>query len=188
MSVIFFSCVTYNNKLTTNQQQMAKLAHKSVHVLHLLLIGPFLAYVGLYGKKCSGLCFNVMTFLGFFVMVYHAYRLYHEMNKDITINTVGSAIKNTINNVGGQFIGKDNAGNNVVSDEDGNVTVVSDEGEVVHQNNNKALESANQAINNSQNNVSELVSESANNVVNSVGDVTGTMANALANHPLVSSN
>lgn len=142
---------------------------KSVHVLHLLLIGPYLTYIGLTGKKCSQMCFNVMTGVGIFVMVYHAYGLYLDMNREVSVTGIGNAVKNTINNIGGQFLGKDNQGNNVVADDDGNVAVVDEAGNVVAANNNKALESANQAMmnNNAANNAGNNV---ANNAGNNVGN------------------
>ena len=119
---------------------------KSVNVIHLLLIGPFLVYVGLNGKKASSLTFNILTGLGLLVMVYHGYKLYEKMNKDISPHVVGGAIKNTIDNVRNQIVGKDNAGNNVVVDQSGNVAVVDKNGTVVAMNDDNANRSANQAM------------------------------------------
>lgn len=122
------------------------LKSSSINVIHLLLIGPMLTYVGMNGRKCSSLCFNILTAMGVIVMVYHAYRLYVGMNKEVTLQGVGSALTNTISNVSNQVIGKDNAGNNVVLDESGNVAVVNNNGDVLNMNNEAANESANQAM------------------------------------------
>lgn len=126
------------------------LSPKSINVIHLLLIGPYLTYMGLNGRKCSPLCFKILASVGVVVMLYHGYKLYQRMNGEITINGVGSAVTNTISNVSGQIIGQDNAGNNVVVDEVGNVAVVDNNGKNVAQNNAQVTESVNQAMNNSQ--------------------------------------
>jgi hypothetical protein len=125
---------------------------KSINVIHLLLIGPYLTYIGMNGRKCSPNCFKILTVVGVVVMLFHAYKLFVGMDRDVTINKVGSAVSNTISNVSGEIIGKDNNGNNVVVDEGGNVTVVDESGNNVAQNNAQAAESANQAMNNSMNN------------------------------------
>lgn len=124
------------------------LKSSSVNVIHLLLIGPYLTYVGLNGRKCGQMCFNILAGVGVLVMVYHAYRLYQNMNGNVTIHSVGSAVTNTISNVSGQLIGQDNNNNNVVIDESGNVAVVDESGNVVNMNNEAANESANQAMHN----------------------------------------
>lgn len=124
------------------------LTSKSINVIHLLLIGPFLAYVGSNARKCSPLCFKILMVTGVMVMLFHAYALYEKMDRDVTVNKVGSAMTNTISNVSNQLIGQDNAGNNVVVTEAGEVAVVDNEGNVVNANNAAATESANQALNN----------------------------------------
>ena len=65
------------------------LTPKSVNVLHMLLIGPFLAYIGLNGRKCSPLCFKVLAVLGIFVILYHGYSLYLGMNREISVSGLG---------------------------------------------------------------------------------------------------
>ena len=122
------------------------LKSSSVNVIHLLLIGPLLTYIGMNGRKCSSLCFNILTALGVIVMVYHAYRLYVGMNRNVSLQQMGSAVTNTISNVSNQVIGQDNNGNNVVLDDSGNVAVVNDNGSVLNMNNEAANESANQAM------------------------------------------
>jgi hypothetical protein len=134
------------------------LSAKSVNVLHLLLIGPYLTYVGLYGRKCNPLCFKLLAALGLLVMVFHGYRLYIEMGKKVSPESLGTAMTNTINNVKQQVIGRDNNGNNVVVDEEGNVAVVNNNGDVVAMNDENASESANQAMaNNAANNAGNNV-------------------------------
>ena len=133
----------------------------SINVMHLLLIGPYLTYMGLYGHKCSPICFKILTIVGLLVIVFHAYRLYVNMNK-VSVHSLGEAVTNTISdingqvsNIGNQLIGKDNSGNNVVIDEAGNVATVDEAGNVLNMNNEAANESANQAManNNMANNV-----------------------------------
>jgi hypothetical protein len=124
------------------------LSAKSVNVLHLLLIGPYLTYVGLNGRKCNPLCFKLLAALGLLVVAYHGYCLYLEMGQKVTPQSLGSVMTNTINNVKQQVIGKDNAGNNVVVDDEGNVAVVNNNGDVVAMNDKNASESANQAMSN----------------------------------------
>lgn len=129
------------------------LSQQSINVLHLLLIGPFIAYVGLNGRKCSPLCFKVLAAVGFLVMLYHGYCLYVNMGRTVTPSGVGAAIKGTMDNVHTQIIGKDNSGNNVAVDESGNVAVMDNNGTVVALNNDQSAESADQAMaNNAANN------------------------------------
>lgn len=128
------------------------LSSKSINVIHLLLIGPLLVYIGINGRKCSPTCFKLLILLGSLVMIFHAYKLYEKMNGDVTFSGIGSTMSNTISNVSGQIIGQDNAGNNVVVSADGNVAVVNDNGTVISKNNATAAESANQAMNNSMKN------------------------------------
>lgn len=90
--------------------------------------------------------------MGLLVVVFHGYRLYLEMGKTVTPQSLGTAMTNTMNNVKQQVIGKDNSGNNVVVDDDGNVAVVNDNGDVVAMNDENANESANQAMNNNATN------------------------------------
>jgi len=129
------------------------LSPKSINVLHILLIGPFLAYVGLNGRKCSPLVFHILAAVGLIVIAYHVYALYIKMGRTVSIASVGTAITGSMDNVKAQIIGQDNAGNNVAVDEAGNVAVVDHNGQVVALNNDKATKSADQAMaNNNANN------------------------------------
>ena len=124
------------------------LTKKSINVLHLLLIGPFITFVGAHGRKCGGICFNILVALGLIIIAYHGYSLYLEMGSKISASGFGSAIKNTVGDIKQQFLGKDNNGNNVIVDEQGNVAVVDPSGQVVALNNHAAKESAKQAMTN----------------------------------------
>ena len=46
-----------------------------VNLIHILLIGPLLVYIGYYGDKTARLYFELLLMLGFAVMGYHGYYL-----------------------------------------------------------------------------------------------------------------
>lgn len=125
---------------------MMTLTKKSINVIHLLLIGPFLAFVGLHGRKCGGMCFHVLTALGLLIVLYHGYSLYIEMGREFSPSKFGSAVKNTVGDIKQQLLGKDDNGNDVVVDEQGNVAVLDSTGQVLALNDNRANESAKQAM------------------------------------------
>lgn len=49
--------------------------HQVVYLLHAVVVGPLLAYVGLCGKKCPQLLFTLLLALGLGVIGYHTYLL-----------------------------------------------------------------------------------------------------------------
>lgn len=44
-----------------------------INLLHVLIIGPLLLYIGLMGERCPKLIFYFIGILGLFVFVYHLY-------------------------------------------------------------------------------------------------------------------
>ena len=46
-----------------------------INLLHILVIGPFLAYIGYYGKNTSREVFTLLLILSVIVMLYHGMRV-----------------------------------------------------------------------------------------------------------------
>jgi hypothetical protein len=51
------------------------------NIIHILLIGPLLVYIGYNKEKTSLYWFDLLMMLGFASIGYHGYYLYKEMNK-----------------------------------------------------------------------------------------------------------
>lgn len=123
-------------------------ANKTVNVINLLVYAPFMVYISLKGKRASKIMFHILLFLSVALVLYNAYSLYLEMDKKVGISDFGDAVSNSVQDITGQFMGKDNQGNDVVVDIEGNVSVLDINGEVVAMNNNQATESVKQAMQN----------------------------------------
>ena len=49
--------------------------HQVVYLLHAIVVGPLLVYVGACNKKCHRIVFDLILALGLAVIAYHAYLL-----------------------------------------------------------------------------------------------------------------
>lgn len=125
------------------------LTSKTINVIHLLIVGPLLTYIGMQGKNADKMLFTILTLLGLFVIVYHGYLLYKQMNGDITLHTIGGTLSNTVGNIRNTILGKDDKGNTVIVDEQNNVSVVDATGRLMAHNDAVAHNSAQQAMRNS---------------------------------------
>lgn len=119
---------------------------KTINVIHLLIIGPLLTYIGLQGKNTSKIMFNILTLLGLFVIGYHGYNLYKKMNGNITLDTVRGTLSNTVGDIRNTILGKDDKGNTVMVDQHNNVSVIDVSGRVMAHNDAVAHNSAKQAM------------------------------------------
>ena len=45
-----------------------------IYVMHFLIVGPLLVYVGYYKEKVDKNIFNAVMWLGGFIIVYHLYK------------------------------------------------------------------------------------------------------------------
>jgi hypothetical protein len=48
--------------------------HDLVYVLHFLIVGPLLVYVGYYKEKVDKNILNAVMWLGAFIIIYHLYK------------------------------------------------------------------------------------------------------------------
>ena len=55
--------------------------HEFVYILHFLIIGPLLVYVGYYKGNVDGKILDVVMWFGIIVIVYHLYKFINIMIK-----------------------------------------------------------------------------------------------------------
>ena len=53
-----------------------------INLLHTLAIGPFLAYIGYYGKNTASEAFTVLLVLAVIVMLYHGMRVMQQLRQE----------------------------------------------------------------------------------------------------------
>jgi hypothetical protein len=65
-------------------------SHKLVHLFHIIIVGGLFLYVGINRDKISSGLFNVLFYLGFFIILYHLYKSYGYLkdNKGIWVNLI----------------------------------------------------------------------------------------------------
>jgi hypothetical protein len=61
-----------------------------VHLFHILIVGSIFLYVGINREKIYKPLFNILLFLGFFIIFYHLYKIYGYLNvgKGIWVNLI----------------------------------------------------------------------------------------------------
>jgi hypothetical protein len=54
--------------------------HKNswVNLIHILIVGPLVCYIGFYGEKTPRYCFELLLMLAFASIGYHGYYMVHE--------------------------------------------------------------------------------------------------------------
>ena len=70
--------------------------HSLIYLVHILIVGPLLAYVGYNGVKTDQTLFNILYALGVGVSLYHAYMYYQlkKMQNATTLNNVNNSNNN----------------------------------------------------------------------------------------------
>ena len=65
-------------------------SHSLVHLFHILIVGGLFIYVGINREKNYSRIFSVLFYLGFVIMLYHLYKIYHYLNagKGIWVNLI----------------------------------------------------------------------------------------------------
>jgi hypothetical protein len=65
-------------------------SHKLVHLFHIIIVGGLFLYVGINRDKISSGLFNVLFYLGIFIIIYHLYKAYGYLkdNKGIWVNLI----------------------------------------------------------------------------------------------------
>ena len=65
-------------------------SHKLVHLFHIIIVGGLFLYVGINRDKISSGLFNVLFYLGLFIILYHLYKSYGYLqdNKGIWVNLI----------------------------------------------------------------------------------------------------
>jgi hypothetical protein len=65
-------------------------SHKLVHLFHIIIVGGLFLYVGINRDKISSGLFNVLFYLGLFIILYHLYKSYGYLkdNKSIWVNLI----------------------------------------------------------------------------------------------------
>jgi hypothetical protein len=61
-----------------------------VHLFHVLIVGSLFVYVGINRDKIYKPLFNILLFLGFFIIFYHLYKIfgYLDIGKSIWVNLI----------------------------------------------------------------------------------------------------
>ena len=61
-----------------------------VRTFHVLIVGALFLYVGINREKIYKPLFNILLFLGFFIILYHLYKIYVYLNagKGIWVNLI----------------------------------------------------------------------------------------------------
>jgi hypothetical protein len=61
-----------------------------VHLFHIVIVGSLFLYVGINREKIYKPLFNILLFLGFFIIFYHLYKIYGYLNvgKGIWVNLI----------------------------------------------------------------------------------------------------
>jgi hypothetical protein len=61
-----------------------------VHLFHIIIVGGLFLYVGINRDKIYGGLFNILYYLGFFIVLYHLYKAYGYLkdNKGIWVNLI----------------------------------------------------------------------------------------------------
>ncbi len=61
-----------------------------VHLFHILIVGSLFLYVGINRENIYKPLFNILLFLGFFIIFYHLYKIYGYLNvgKGIWVNLI----------------------------------------------------------------------------------------------------
>ena len=64
--------------------------HKLVHLFHIIIVGGLFLYVGINREKISSGLFNVLFYLGIFIVLYHLYKAYGYLkdSKGIWVNLI----------------------------------------------------------------------------------------------------
>ena len=64
--------------------------HKLVHLFHIIIVGGLFLYVGINREKISSGLFNLLFYLGIFIVLYHLYKEYGYLkdNKGICVNLI----------------------------------------------------------------------------------------------------
>ncbi len=65
-------------------------SQKLVHLFHIIIVGGLFLYVGINREKISSGLFNVLFYLGLFIIVYHLYKAYGYLKagKGIWVNLI----------------------------------------------------------------------------------------------------
>jgi hypothetical protein len=65
-------------------------SHTLVHLFHIIIVGILFLYVGIIREKIYKPVFNILFFLGLFIVFYHLYKIYEYLNigKSIYINLI----------------------------------------------------------------------------------------------------
>ena len=63
---------------------------KLVHLFHIIIVGGLFLYVGINREKISSGLFNVLFYLGIFIILYHLYKAYRylKVDKGIWVNLI----------------------------------------------------------------------------------------------------
>ena len=56
--------------------------HKLVHLFHIIIVGGLFLYVGINREKISSVLFNILFYLGIFIILYHLYKAYSYLKAD----------------------------------------------------------------------------------------------------------
>ncbi len=61
-----------------------------LHLFHILVVGGLFLYVGIHRDKISNGLFNLLFYLGIFIILYHLYKAYGylEMDKAFWVNLI----------------------------------------------------------------------------------------------------
>ena len=61
-----------------------------IHLFHIIIVGGLFLYVGINREKISAWLFNILFYLGLFIIVYHAYKSYGYLkdSKSIWVNLI----------------------------------------------------------------------------------------------------
>lgn len=64
--------------------------HKVVHLFHIIIVGGLFLYVGINREKIYDKLFNVLFYLGIFIVLYHLYKAhgYLKADKGIWVNLI----------------------------------------------------------------------------------------------------
>ena len=64
--------------------------HKLIHLFHIIIVGGLFLYVGINREKISSVLFNVLFYLGIFIILYHLYKAYGylKIDKGIWVNLI----------------------------------------------------------------------------------------------------
>jgi hypothetical protein len=64
--------------------------HILVYLFHLCIVGPLFLYVGIYRDNIPKIMYNVLLYLGVFIIIYHIFKVYNyiRLGKEYWVNLI----------------------------------------------------------------------------------------------------